>query len=260
MSWSHIAGVYVNGNGSSAAINVVGATLFIGSVSYSPGSLGATPISDSQSNTWIDVGTTYQSGGNPRAVRVFYCINPSTSSSQTFRTNTASYGSLAVETFACNGTPSFFNQTGQGNFSDSSPGNGFQAGSLSPSTPNDLFAFTLGLGGSNGTSVDSGFTAGVRDNGSSICAGVFCYKIKSSDSSAENPTWTNSANSYGGATQLVFVEPSVTPLFDTTAAVSQPTSHHTRSIIVPSGQMPGRGLNRFARHRRFDRYELPKAA
>ncbi len=206
--WVAANGVYTTGNGSSAPISTSITRLFVASVSfYPPGGLGGTPISDDQGNVWSDTGVTYQNAGpsNFRGVRVFYVIDPITNAfAHTFRTNTASYGSLAVQCFAAvSGTISLFGQVGAGFYDFGAGGTTFQPGSLSPATSSDLFVSCMGIGSESNFSIDSGFTLGPHDSGSSVASGALSYKVKVANSSAENPTWTTNAN-YGGVMQMVF--------------------------------------------------------
>ncbi len=208
-NWVAANGVYTTGNGSSAPISTAITRLFVASVSfYPPGGLGGTPISDDQGNVWSDTGVTYQNAGpsNFRGVRVFYVIDPITNAfAHTFRTNTSSYGSLAVQCFAAvSGTISLFSQVGAGFYDFGAGGTTFQPGSLSPSTPDDLFVSCLGTDTQSSQSIDSSFVVGPHDSGSSVAGGALAYKIKASDSSAENPIWTLPTANYGGVMQMVF--------------------------------------------------------
>ncbi|MDP3139799.1 MAG: hypothetical protein Q8N17_26115 [Burkholderiaceae bacterium] len=82
--------------GTTAAIDTTGATLIV-VIQRQEGS-PATPMSDSEGNTWIEL-TKYASANFGFGVRGYYCISPTTDASHTFTNGTGAGYALAVLAF-----------------------------------------------------------------------------------------------------------------------------------------------------------------
>jgi len=170
-------------------------------VSY--GSLTHPAITDGLGgNTWnADV------DANNNHISIFSCLNPSnTNSSHTLSINNINGAYLVFLKFSGSTTTALqaVSTPGTtGNWNSST----VHAGSLTPSGANNLFIalawWDVGAGGA-GDTIDSGFTK-IIAFGTNPGMGVG-YKIKSSDSSAENPGWVHT-----GAADGVFIQATYTP-------------------------------------------------
>lgn len=176
--------VGTTGNTISPAIDTTGATdLFV----LITGGSGSTPsISDNNSNSWnIDVPWSghymiYHSVASLVGSGHFVTVGNVSGCNVVFIAFSKSGGAIL------DGSPSTPGSTGNWN------GSTVRAGSLTPSTANNLFLalawWDVGAGGA-GDTVDSGFTK-ITAIGINPGLGA-AYKIKSSDSTAENPGWVH---------------------------------------------------------------------
>jgi hypothetical protein len=170
-------------------------------VSYS--SLTHPAITDALGgNTWnLDV------DANNNKISIFSCLNPSnTNSSHTLSIANVNNTYLTFLKFTGSTTMAF--QAGStGGTTGNWNGGTVRAGSLTPSGANNLFLavawWDVGAGGA-GDTIDSSFTK-LYAFGTNPGMGVG-YKIKSSDSSAENPGWVHT-----GAADGVFMQATYTP-------------------------------------------------
>jgi len=181
------------GNTTTGALNTSGANLITVGFVWAG---GTTPtLSDSKGNIWTLGVTSTTGGGNPK-VNWYYCISPTVGSGHTFTVTAASGFSSHVHVYALTksgGTPAFHTSntgTATGNFGSSHP----STGSITPANANSLFFSSVwwDTANANSPTANSSFTvpnASTSGGGGGIQT---AYKIKSSDSSAENVTWTPS--------------------------------------------------------------------
>src|ERR1039458_5590656 len=116
------------------ATGTVGATLIVLAVTSSQGSAGIPPTDSTGSNTWTPL--TEQSYTAYMRTRLWYCINPVTSASQTFSASlTGSYPSIAMYAFSSGtATPAFDQQNGAA-FGDQVTAN---PGNVTPAYANEI--------------------------------------------------------------------------------------------------------------------------
>lgn len=174
--------------GTSSTFDTSGCTgaLFVGVHYYSDP--GATPISDNQGNSYTLIGTT--NSGGTYFVALYKCASPTVGTGHTF-TTTANLSIISWMGFS----------GGAGAVADGFKGNsaGLQAtlqpGSITPLGNNDLFVIGWTFAGSLPTSINSSFDTPIslQEGGNNLFAGM-SYKIKSANSTAENPTVTIPSN------------------------------------------------------------------
>lgn len=169
-----------------SATNATGTTGIVFCAAYN---LGTGTPSDSLSNTYTLI-STITLGGAVR-MSMWYCKNPTVSSSMTFSL-TCTLNTIAGVTILC------FSGTDKTTFYDSVTAQNsaisttVQAGSVTPSRGSCIIVSAVGINGATtAPSVDSGFSSPV---GVSFVAGnnfgQYSAFLVQSASSAVNPTWT----------------------------------------------------------------------
>lgn len=201
VSWA-----FVNGTSSQGALNADNTTSPIDTtnvnlvgicVSYSGGSIPS--LTDSNLNTWTTALASTFGGGNPKCIW-FYCINPIVGTVHTFTIGAISGAICNIQVLAftkSGGNPSFHSgldsEVITGNWGSSS---GIKPGSITPLSSTSIFlssaVYDVNV---SGIAVNSSFI--IPNSAIPVPTGVqVSYKIKVSDSTAEDPTWTVSS---GGA-------------------------------------------------------------
>ena len=177
--------------GTSPSIDTTGADLIVVSVADYGASTKGT-LTDSQSNSWIEL-TEYTPGGLTARNRLFYVISPSTNASHTFTISGAStFAGLSVQAWnSVTGTPTYEEETG----ASQSTGATINTGSVTPAVNNALIVTGVGFNGALPTmSIDDAFIVTTQTpavTSTSFGTGM-AYKVQDT-LSAENPTWTRSA-------------------------------------------------------------------
>lgn len=222
---AHTAAGSAGGNTvTTSGITTSGANLLIVMVSEGASENPVTAgLSDSNSNTWTAL-TSQNTSSTSGAL--FYCLNPTVGAGHTFTfTHSSFFPGIAVLAFSGVNTAGTDGQSG-------ATGDGLHAslqpGSITPSAANDLFVTGLGYGASRTMAIDSSFT--ITDQIDFLASGgnegiAAAYKIKSSDSTAENPTWswtTNLGNVVAVMVAFKAAGASPSPFFTTTADLPQP--------------------------------------
>lgn len=192
----------------SSAINTTGANLIVVSIAdYALAT--AAVLSDSEGNTWT--GLTPRSVNGTR-IKLYYCYNPTTSSSHTFTaTGTGIYVTLSALAFSGSDTSPFDVQNG----SATATGTSASTGSVSPSLDNELI-ITSGAWGNPGQptslSINSGFTISQQAvNVSAIAFGLGTAYLIQTTKGAVNPTWSWGSSSEFALTIATFKASTVVP-------------------------------------------------
>ena len=178
-----------NSNGTtSAGIDTTGATFIVIASPFYESSPAPT-ISDSYGNTWTKATAYTGTGLNSAVLQFFYCYNPTVGAGDTFTSSGAvSYSSLAVLAFS--------GSTGSGPVDQQSGNdNGFQTGSITPRTNNQLVvtAVSEAVAGDISSSIDPGFTiTDTLANSSGNYFGIGLAYLIQTTATAENPTWSGS--------------------------------------------------------------------
>jgi len=198
-------------NVTTGGIDTTGATLLIMAVgNFYNGNTSNCTKTDSKTNTWTPL--TAQHSTNDVRVQMLYAL-PSGGQVGTAHTfscsndGSQSYPAIAVIAFSNTLASPLENQSGTG----SDTGTTIQPGSLTPTQTNELFVTALAFENATLSSGPSGYTIGntqAFNSGFSLGASLY-YKIKVSDSSAENPTWTTSASAERAVTMADFKASSV---------------------------------------------------
>jgi hypothetical protein len=200
----HIVAAGSTGTTTTGNINSTGANLLVAGMIIGSGSVPN--LVDSKSNSW----TTALAGWNNR-MTLFYCLSPgSVGSGHNLASNNLSGAIVWFAAFAKSGGSPGFDALATGNVTANWQSSLLQCGSISPASANDLFvsftAFDVGTGA--GDNCDSSFVA-LDTPAKNTTTGLgldVSYKIKSSDSTAENPGWRRGAanNSDAWARQMSF--------------------------------------------------------
>lgn len=171
------------GGATSGAVNTVGANLIVLFAAQYTGTPGSVTVSDSQSNTWTQV--TFKGYSGQDWFFCWYCLNPSTSSGQTFTqsTVTSPNGGFVL---AFSGVQSYDSYTSAAVNSTTT----ITMPSLAANVPNELFvAAMMNNPGTSTPTISAPFTVldtlpdvsnSSYDSGSAYCV----------SSSAQSPTWT----------------------------------------------------------------------
>lgn len=194
MSFSLIAhradGLGVNG-GTSGAIDSTGADLIIIMVACDGGGIpAASDISDSKSNTYVEIGTgdiaTFCAG------RAFYCASPSVGASHTITVSKVnSAASIAIQAWSGAHASPFVSE----DFNNSPSGTTLQPGSLTPPEDNCLVFAGIAMGNITWDSINGGFTIASQaafSGGNNYACGSG-YLVQTS-AAAANPTFTVSGS------------------------------------------------------------------
>jgi hypothetical protein len=198
LSFGQIAQIaQVATNTTSASTNMSGANLLVACITgyyadpcATPGSGGST-ITDSQGNTWTQVGTSRTVGSTGHCIRYSNTAScsspPCVSATHTF---TISGGHPTIQVFGFSGAASSPVDTGIA-ASTTASSTSIQAGSVTPSVGGDvLLACVTGGGPLPSPSINSSFSTpltGLSDNGSVRGAGSYYVQ---STAGAINPTWS----------------------------------------------------------------------
>lgn len=172
--------------GTTVAINMTGATLFVANVGQYDGGTITAPT-DSQGNTWI--GLTGQDATTEPYSRLYYVSNPSVNAAQTFSiSNSNIFGTICVAGFS--GFDVFDVENGAIN--SASPT--IQPGSVTPSQSNELIITGVSSNPTNDTyTINSGFTitdSQLHTPGATE-GSALAYLVQGA-AAAINPTWTSS--------------------------------------------------------------------
>ena len=202
-----------NANGATtAAGDTTGASLIVIAVATI---FNATPTptdllnGSASGNTWTPL-TAYADGGTS-FVRLYYCVNPNTSSTHTFSVSSGSgiYPSIFMIAFSGTDTSTPFDVQ---NGASHSSGTTLATGSVTPSKALSVFVTAFATFTSNVSSIDSSFTISDSQTfqGANHSGGAMAYKIQSGSATAENPTWTESSSNSGCAAIAIFKPASTT--------------------------------------------------
>lgn len=176
--------------GTSAGVDTTGADLIVVQVIWSLG--GGTAIeptlSDNKSNTWTPL--TVQQVANGVCGRILYCQAPTVGSGHTFTLGGSPIAVPALYMAAFSGSTASPADQQNGTHTTSSI-TSVQPGSITPSQDNCLVVTGLGMAGTSGPAVDSGFT--ITDS-AALAGGVnygagLAYLVQGS-AAAINPTWS----------------------------------------------------------------------
>jgi hypothetical protein len=180
--------------GTTAGVNTTGADLLVAVISYYNGA-GASPVpTDSNANTWTQIGTT-QAGSNT-SVKMFYVASPTVGTGHTFSSTSSGASSFSsMEIGAWSGSAaSPLDQTSQAAAK--------QAGSVTPTQDNELLVAGICCEDlSSVTAIDLSFT--ISDSNAYVSgtneSGAMAYLVETT-AAAKNPTWTAGGNAGGTAT------------------------------------------------------------
>lgn len=178
-----------------AAVDMTGATfLCVIAVGFYDGS-NTVSVSSSPANTWSSY-PALQSGGDNVQIQIFYVLNPTVSSTQTFTTTvSASRLNAGVMAFGFAGVAT--SSADDGHVTHGAGGTTNLPGSITPTVANDLFITGCVSGlttGDSAIAINSSYN--ITDStlgGTSIFAEGAAYLI-STDALAKNPTWTFTGN------------------------------------------------------------------
>jgi hypothetical protein len=198
MAWTLIANTAdtdTSGTVTTDAINTTGADLIVISVSR----FNTPTVSDSAGNTWTAL-TEATLGGHPE-VRLYYCLNPTTSATHTF-TAAAANAFAGISVQAWSGADSYNSQqSGTG----TAAGTSLQPGSITPSADGCLIISGFGYGGTSTISINSGFNITNQlplDSGNAY--GTAIAYLDQTTAAAVNPTWSWTGSTSANAVMAVF--------------------------------------------------------
>jgi hypothetical protein len=121
-------------------------------VAVNSATFGATPVQDSKSNTWVQVGTAVSIGASPDTeTRVYKAVNVTGGSGHTFTVNPASGGFAVLLAVECLNTPASPTVTADRQADASSP---YTSPSIAPGTPVTLIGGII-TDAPSGTEVDT---------------------------------------------------------------------------------------------------------
>jgi hypothetical protein len=188
------------GGATTVTMDTTGATRLFALVTG--GGLSHPALTDGTGNTW-----TADIDWNNSHVSVFSCLNPThVGTGHSISINNVNNCNIIFVAVTGGSSPAF-QAASAGGTTGNWGGATVNAGSLTPSGGNNLFLavawWDVGAGGASDT-VDSGFTKIDAFSTNPGCGGA--YKIKSSDSTAENPGWKHT-----GASDGVFIQATYTP-------------------------------------------------
>jgi hypothetical protein len=147
----------VGSGGASGSVTTAGVTTTNGStvillVAVNSATFGATPVQDSKSNTWVQVGTAVSIGASPDTeTRVYKAVNVTGGSGHTFTVNPASGGFAVLLAVECLNTPASPTVTADRQADASSP---YTSPSIAPGTPVTLIGGII-TDAPSGTEVDT---------------------------------------------------------------------------------------------------------
>lgn len=190
---AHISAQYTGfgGGATTSNIDTTGSKLLVVSASGFQSTAAVGILSDSNSNTWIQLTVRPASGGASAFQGLWYCINPTVGSGHNFTITDGNYGTLEVSAFSNPGTVSFDSSVGaNGNSSTAQPS------SITPANADSLLCVGLAYQntGPTLTGIDSSFTITDTESGLGVIQGSLAYKIQSGAGSAENPSWSFSSS------------------------------------------------------------------
>lgn len=187
-----------SGSSSSAAtatVNSTGAKLLILDVAYyhPGGAPDASHITESggsgSPNTWVAL--TNRTDSVERAIRRFYCLNPTyTGASHVIGVSKAGiYPGVSVMAVDADGTVAH----DQENYAARTSGSDVKGGSITPPQANCLMVTGVGQGTAKTWSIDSGYTIGSQASATARLGSAIAYEIQTT-ATARNPNWTTSLN------------------------------------------------------------------
>ena len=186
MSIAFVASVAAS-SGTTGTMDTTGAN-FLVVVIADQDSLDTNGVSDSKSNTWVQL-TVYPS---PHGVCIFYSVNPTVGTLHTFTISGATFASIAAAAFSgVHATAPLDQQAGA---------SGTQSGSVTPSENNELVIAGAYSDGANPTSADGGFTTPNAANVSGNHAGYGLAYLIQTTAAAANPSWGAGTDSAAIAT------------------------------------------------------------
>jgi hypothetical protein len=190
MAWNLIAPVQCVTDGNTITMNTTGADLIV--ILGNNNANGNNPPTSTPSNTWSVARNQSNTNGGRANCQIFFCEAPTTSSTQTFN-KTADFGCLAVLAYS----GSVATPLDQTNGATISGGTTDQAGSITPTTNNQLIVFgaTLDQPALGATpTVDSGFSVvGFVDFGAGQYGMAVCTAVQLT-AAAVNPTLTRATS------------------------------------------------------------------
>lgn len=196
---AHAGAGGTSGGATTGPVNMTGATFFVGGVSRYANGGSAGTFSDDQFNTWTPL---TQIANSDIYVQLFYCVNPTVTSTQLFLyTGAVTFPSVFISGWAGQDVSPFDQEAGA-----LQVGPNVQPGACNPGFANELFITLVGSeSGGPVNAIDSGFTIldTVPYTGGSTEPGGMAYKIQTVGSS-ENPTWDITSFTQGGAVIACF--------------------------------------------------------
>jgi hypothetical protein len=168
------------GNVTTSAINNTGATAFVACVGSLQG--GTNTIFDSSSNTWTAL--TQLSNPDP-TVQLFYVLNPTVSSSQTFSLTNGSGNTSGIYVYSFSGTGTFDQTSPSGGTKGAFVGS-FQPGAFTPTVNGELIWTCNTTNNSFTYTINSGFSSPAQTANTNS---GFSYLVQATSASI-NPTWT----------------------------------------------------------------------
>jgi hypothetical protein len=175
-------GMGINGSGTVALLNTLGATLLV----YSAGFFATATPTDSAGNTWTPLTLHTGSGGVQH--RVFYVRNPLTSAGHGFSaTGTGIYGCGVVWAFTDPaGAPTYEAENGAGG-----TGTSRQPGSVTPTTSGALIVSGVAIASvQTSITVNAGLAATTFNGSSGVALAAGGGYLVQSPAAAINPTWS----------------------------------------------------------------------
>ena len=200
---AHGGAAVSGGTATTSALNCTGASLLVVvATDFSVASTSDT-ISDSTGlNTWNTNTGNYDLAAGTENMTIWYLASsPHVSASQTFSATGGSFTAISASCWA--GTSSFDGKSGAG----AAVVSGSQPGSITPAVANEVFITGVGYccNTISGLSIGSSFSTmdAVAVVGGNNIGLATAYKIKT-NSTAENPVWTDSQTDAGVITMATF--------------------------------------------------------
>lgn len=213
---SHVSGAAAN-SFTTAAINTTGATALVACATGLPGY----SLTDSASNTW----TTAITKTNNHITTLYYVTTPNTSASHTF-TITQTAKSATLQVIAASGTGPL-DGAAVGNDTGGNSGlTSVQPGSITPAQANDGFYTCFGVDTAGSYTINGIFTVTDQSNfNGGCCFGGAMAWATEGNTTAQNPTWSESGSGTRLTATMLALSPPVTPPVISAVAYTNLSSH-----------------------------------
>lgn len=210
MAWTHIASATGSADGT-LLINSTGANFLIAAIRYYGGSSGFQNVGNGMSNSWTQIGTTVDVGG--QKLDVYYCDAPAYVGVSTGVGGSNGYFTVSIAAFS---RPTGSLTVGTPATATATAATSLASGSLTPAANDALIATWLSFNGDVGApTAPSGFTAAglLSSINASRYGGGQAY-LNQTTAAAVNPSWSVPSSSDLAVTAVAFTAatgPDVTP-------------------------------------------------